>query len=87
MRDVRQYANKLRQTPPVPCEFSVGDTVTFTNEFGVSFDGMRIIGFADDDSFYGKFIHITGPEHPGAYWFPHAPRELAITKKTGAPHE
>lgn len=87
MRDVRQYASKLRQTPPVPCEFSVGDTVTFTNDFGVSFDGMRIIGFADDDSFYGKFIHITGPEHPGAYWFPHAPRDLVITKKVGATHE
>jgi len=74
--DVREYARKLRQTPPVPCNFSVGDRVTFTNEFGVSFSDMRVIGFADDDSFYGRFIHITGPEHPGAFWFPHRPDEL-----------
>jgi len=74
--DVREYARKLRQTPPVPCNFSVGDRVTFVNEFGVSFADMRVIGFADDDSFYGRFIHITGPEHPGAFWFPHRPDEL-----------
>lgn len=74
--EVKQYATELRQTPPVPCDLSVGDRVTFTNEYGVSFPCMRIIGFADDDSFYGRFIHITGPEHPGAFWFPHKPDEL-----------
>ncbi|WP_368640448.1 hypothetical protein ABRZ04_04335 [Castellaniella ginsengisoli] len=74
--DVKEYAAKLRQTPPVPCDLAVGDRVTFTNEFGVSFAGMRVIGFADDDSFYGKFIHLTGPVHPGAYWFPHGRTEL-----------
>ncbi len=74
--EVREYSRKLRQTPPVPCDFKVGDRVTFTNQFGVSFPDMRIIGFADDDSFYGRFIHITGPDDPGAFWFPHAPGEL-----------
>lgn len=74
--DVREYAQKLRQTPPVPCDFKVGDCVTFTNEFGVSFPGMIIIGFADDDSLYGRFIHLAGPEYPGAFWFPHRPEEL-----------
>ena len=74
--EVQAYARKLRQTPPVPCEFQVGDQVTYKNEFGVTFTGMRVIGFADDDSFYGRFIHITGPEHAGAYWFPHKPEDL-----------
>ncbi|MCK9554134.1 hypothetical protein [Aquamicrobium sp.] len=74
--DVKTYAAKLRQVPPVPCDLAVGDRVTFTNEFGVSFVGMKVIGFAEDDGFYGRFIHITGPEHAGAYWFPHKPSEL-----------
>ncbi|CAM4134799.1 hypothetical protein [Kerstersia similis] len=86
MRDVKEYAKRLRQTPPVPCSLSVGDTVTFTNEAGLSFEGMKIIGFADDDSFHGRFIHFVGPVHPGAYWFPCRPDELsrtAIAKATG----
>lgn len=74
--DVKAYAAKLRQEPPAPCDLQVGDRVTFTNEYGVSFAGMRVIGFADDESFYGRFIHLTGPEHPGAYWFPHTRDEL-----------
>lgn len=74
--DVKTYASRLRQTPAKACNFSVGDVVTYTNEYGVSFPGMRVIGFADDDSFYGRFIHLVGPEYPGAYWFPHKPDEL-----------
>lgn len=74
--EVQQYANKLRQEPPIPCDLAVGDRVTFTNDYGVKFAGMRVIGFADDDSFYGRFIHLAGPEYPGAFWFPHKPSEL-----------
>ena len=64
---VKHYLSK---DPPVPCDLKVGDKVTYTNEFGVQFQGMVVIGFARDNSFYGRFIHLTGPEHPGAYWFP-----------------
>ncbi|SPU49864.1 hypothetical protein [Bordetella trematum] len=74
--EVKAYAAKLRQEPPFPCDLQIGDRVTFTNEYGVSFAGMRVIGFAKDDSFYGRFIHLAGPEHPGAYWFPHSRQEL-----------
>lgn len=74
--EVRKYAIRLRQEPPIPCDFKVGDRVTFTNEFGVSFPGRVIIGFAADDSFNGRFIHFTGIDHPGAYWFPCKPDEL-----------
>lgn len=74
--DVKAYTAKLRQEAPVPCDLHVGDRVTFTNEYGVSFAGMRVIGFAEDDSFCGRFVHLTGPEHPDAYWFPHKREEL-----------
>ena len=80
--DAKAYASKLRQTPPVPCDLKVGDKVTYTNDAGVQFPDMRVIGFADDDSFYGRFVHIVGPVHDGAFWFPHIPSELS--KATGA---
>lgn len=74
--EVRNYARKLKSTPPVPCEFKVGQKVAYKNEFGVVFNGMTIIGFSEDDNFYGRFIHLRGAEHDGAYWFPHKPEEL-----------
>jgi hypothetical protein len=42
---------------------------------------MIVIGFARDDSFYGRFVHLTGPDYPGAYWFPHRRDELAKENK------
>jgi hypothetical protein len=78
MREVQAYADaKLRKEPPVQCDLKVGDRVTYTNEYGVSFPRMLVIGFAHDDSFYGRFVHLAGPDHPGAYWFPHRRDELA----------
>lgn len=65
MTDFDHY--HLRKEPPVPCDLKVGDKVTYINEYGVKFPGMIVIGFARDDSFYGRFIHLTGPDHPGAY--------------------
>lgn len=61
-----EFVKTLSTTPPVECDLRVGDTVTYTNENGVSFEGQTIIGFAEDDSFYGRFIHL-GKD---AYWFP-----------------
>lgn len=52
--------------------FKVGDKVTFTNEFGVSFNGLTIIGIEKDNSFYGRQIYTNSD----AYWFPHKPSEL-----------
>lgn len=62
--------------PPVgPCQFQVGDKVTFTNEYGVSFPGKIITGFArESDTFHGRFIHTAGE----AYWFPSRPDELTL---------
>lgn len=55
--------------------FKVGDTVTFTNEFGVSFPGMKIIGISSDLSFYGRNIY----KNSDAYWFPSHVKELTKT--------
>ena len=37
--------NELSPVPPVECAFKTGDTVTFTNEYGVKFEGLKVIGF------------------------------------------
>lgn len=71
------FVKTLKQVPPVECSFCVGDTVTYTNEYGVSFPGMKIIGFADDDSLNGRFIHL----EKTAWWFPVKPQELTLEQK------
>lgn len=62
----QEFVKNLKQTSPIPCELKVGDKVTFTNDYGVSFVNLTIIGFADDDSFYNRFIHLDSD----CYWFP-----------------
>lgn len=68
---------RLVSSPPVPCDFKVGDKVVYTNEFGVIFKDMEIIGFSksDHDLFkYGKFIHLNSD----CYWMPESPDSLQI---------
>lgn len=77
-RKYLDFVDSLEKTPPVPCPFSVGDTVTFTNEFGVVFEGRKVIGFSEDTKFYGRFIHLDSDKQYGAYWFPHRPDELQL---------
>lgn len=73
LREKQDFLAKLEKTPPVECEFKVGDVVTFTNDYGVSFDGKEIIGFSNkEDMFNGRFIHWDGD----AYWFPARPDQL-----------
>jgi hypothetical protein len=61
----------LESVPPVPCDFSIGDQVTFTNEYGVSFSGNTVVGFSKEP-FHGRFIHLDND----CYWFPKAPESL-----------
>lgn len=70
----------LKELPPAQCEFSVGDRVIFTNEYGLKFD-MDVAGFSKDDSFYGKFIHLVSHGSDGsgnAWWFPHSLEEIIL---------
>lgn len=60
-------------TPPIPCEFAVGDEVTFTNSYGVKFD-LVVRGFASKP--HGlkgdRFIYV----FTDAWWFPVEPSTL-----------
>ena len=62
------------ETPPISCDFKVGDEVTFTNDFGVSFPEHKIVGFSPVVE-GERFIYYNNT----AWWFPCAPRQL--TKK------
>lgn len=74
MRTLEQVQEEIKKTPPVECDFKVGDTVTFTNDQGVSFPGHKVIGFAEDTSHsqYGRFIYLDYD----CYWFPTSPESL-----------
>lgn len=52
--------------------FHVGQKVTFTNDYGVVFPNLTIVGISKDDSFYGRSIYINSD----SFWFPHKPSEL-----------
>ena len=75
----KAFVSELSQTPPVPCDFKVGDVVTFTNEFGVEFEDRTVMGFASNAKFHGRFIHLGPPTD--AYWFPCRPNQLKVQSK------
>jgi hypothetical protein len=66
--------------PPVPCEFKVGDLVTFTNDYGVVFPDKVVTGFLPKVD-YGRFVYFDAD----AWWFPVSPQNL--TKQSQAVHE
>lgn len=72
-----EFLKKLEPEPPIHCDLKVGDTVTFTNEYGVSFPGLKVIGFAKDDDFYGRFIYL----ETSSYWFPNHPAEVTLESR------
>ena len=53
--------------------------VAYVNDYGVIFEGHTIMGFADDDSFYGKFIHL----NTDCYWCAVAPGSLRVYDADG----
>jgi len=74
-----EFVATLKSTPPVETEFKVGQTVAYVNDYGVIFADMTIVGFADDDSFYGKFIHLNSD----CYWCAVAPGSLRPVDENG----
>ena len=46
--------------------FRVGDTVKYTNEYGLVFGPYTIIGIDKDDSFYNRRFYL----NKDSYWFP-----------------
>lgn len=59
------------ESPPFGCEFSVGDKVSFVNDYGVRFDGHKVVGF-DLVQLCGRFIYIDN-DSP---WMPVRPDHL-----------
>jgi len=74
-----KYVDELNKVSPIETTFKIGQAVAFVNEFGVIFDDLTIMGFADDDSFQGRFIHL----NTDCYWFPVAPGSLRVIDEHG----
>ncbi len=68
-------AECLTDIPPVDCLFKVGDSVMFTNGYGVKFGGKTIIGFSKLVKLPGRFVHLNGS---APYWMPMAPKNLTL---------
>lgn len=75
-----KFISELLETPPVKCEFYVGQLVDFTNYYGICFKGMRIIGFSEPqyDMTGNPFIYL----NDSCYWFPTSPERLKASEET-----
>lgn len=75
-------AKDAQKEPPVPCEFAVGDSVTFTNDNGVAFPNRTVTGFSPTVD-YGRFIYLDFD----CWWFAVRPANLQHSKPVaGAAH-
>lgn len=63
------------KSPPFGCEFSVGDKVSFVNDYGVRFDNRTVVGF-DLEPLCGRYIYIDS-DSP---WMPVRPSHLRKAK-------
>ena len=69
--------NELSNVSLVECNFKVGDTVTFTNDYGVKFEGLKVIGFEKEinpDFLPNRFVYL----NTGCYWFPKSQESLTL---------
>lgn len=53
----KDVPSDMTDTPPVPCEFSVGNVVTYTNDYGVKFRA-RVRGFTRKLGNYTVPVHV-----------------------------
>ena len=53
-------------TTEAPTDLKVGDSVTFTNEYGASFSGHKVIGFCKPRFDTANSVFLD----KDAYWFP-----------------
>jgi hypothetical protein len=88
IRTLLQVRKDILAAPIVDeCAFRLGDTVTFTNDSGVVFNGNKIIGFDDGRGLtfkYGSHIYLNSD----AYWSPHKDEQLTLeTRLTDDAHE
>ncbi len=63
--------------PPVPCDFKVGDVVTYTNDNGIAFHGKVVTGFSPAIE-NGRFVYLDNE----AWWFASSPESLTLEHET-----
>jgi hypothetical protein len=66
-----------QETPPVPCDFKLGDKVTFTNDNGIAFHGHVVTGFSPTVEGGGRFVYLD----KDSWWFPVRPENLTKQPK------
>lgn len=49
-------------------DFKIGDIVTFTNEYGIQFENIEILGFTNDESLQERIVYLDFSCY--CYWFP-----------------
>jgi hypothetical protein len=64
--------NDMTATSPAPCQFVVGASVFYTNDYGVKFGPYKVIGYAKTIE-WGRFVHLDF-DSP---WFPVSPSSLS----------
>ena len=71
-------------------KMAVGDTVLFTNDYGVTFGPHEVLGFCRPDSFLCPHRYPEDEDcgivfsDNDAYWFPDRPGQLTLVQKGGA---
>ena len=71
-----KFIESLVSNSPEGSDLKVGDTVYWTNDFGIEFEN-KIIGFNYDGWYqekYKKFVHLD----TDSYWFPHDHKTLKV---------
>ncbi len=76
MKTEKELQATLLKECPFGTGLKVGDIVTFTNEYGVSFPNQKILGF-DSEKWNNRYVFL----EKDAYWFP-VPAE-SLTKNVG----
>lgn len=66
-----------QRSPPVPCKLKVGDRVTYTNDYGVSFHDELVTGFSPTVESYGGFVYLD----KDSWWFPVPPGALQLQRQ------
>lgn len=75
--EFKQKLSDIIENPKI--DFKVGDKVTYTNDYGVSFPDITIIAISKQNNLwkYGNCIHL----NKDSYWYPVKPESLKIERE------
>lgn len=81
IRSLQKVIDDISPTPVCDCKLKLGQTVMYTNDYGLTFGPYKIIGFDKGDGLlfkYGKHIYIDFD----CYWCPVAESSLTAEEAT-----